>query len=91
MVAQATAIRVVGGSNPSLPILQPPPAAALKVSRSGFEPTPAHLVSAALPLDRWPCYQHLASSLLVAYYAKTFDPPPTPTPPLKKVISSFRG
>ena len=63
---QPTGIRVVGGSNPSLAILAPPPAA-LKGSRPGFEPTPAHLVSAALPLDRWPCYQHLASPLLVAY------------------------
>ena len=67
VVTQPAGIRVVGGSNPRLPTLAPPSAAALKVSRAGFEPTPAHLVSAALPLDRWPCYQHRASPLLVAY------------------------
>ena len=91
---QPTGIRVVGGSNPSVVTFALPPAAALKIIRSGFEPTPAHLPSAALPLDRWPCFQHRASPLLVGYQAKTFDPPPpppTPTPPLKKVISSFRG
>ena len=32
-----------------------PPAAALKFTRPGFEPTPANLDPAALPLDRWPC------------------------------------
>ena len=47
--------QAVGGSNPSLATLAPPPAAALKFDRPGFEPTPTHLVSAALPLDRWPC------------------------------------
>ena len=67
MVAQPAGIRVIAGSNPSLPTLAPPPAAALKVGRSGFKPTPAHLVSAALPLDRWPCYQRRASQLLLAY------------------------
>ena len=64
---QPTGIRVVGGSNPALVTFAPPPAAALKVIRSGFEPPPAHLLSTALPLDRWPCYQHRASPLLVAY------------------------
>ena len=64
---QPIGIHVVGGSNPGLPALATPPAAALKVSRSGFEPMPAQLLSAALPLDRWPCYQHRASPLLVAY------------------------
>ena len=68
VVTQTTGIRVVGGLNPGLQTFAPPPAAAaLKVSRPGFEPTPARLVPAALPLDRWPCYQHLASPLLVAY------------------------
>ena len=47
--------QVVGGSNPSLATLAPPPAAALKFGRPGIEPTPTNLVSAALPLDRWPC------------------------------------
>ena len=64
---QPTWIRVAGGSDPSLATLSPPPAAALKVGRSGFKPTPVHLALAALPLDRWPCYQHHASPLLVAY------------------------
>ena len=64
---QPAGIRVVGGSNPSRAPLALPPAAALKVGRSRFEPTPTNLVSAALPLDRWPCYQHCASPLLVAY------------------------
>ena len=86
---QPTGICVGGGMNPSLDTLAPPQAAALKISSSGFEPAAAHLVLAALPLDRGPWYQHRASPLLVAYQAKTFDPPPTP--PLKKVISSFRG
>ena len=36
MVTQPTGIRVVGGSNPSLPTFAPPPAAALKVSRPGL-------------------------------------------------------
>ena len=53
--------------NPSLPTFAPPPAAALKVSGSGFEPWPANLVPAALPLDRLLCYQWPASPLLVAY------------------------
>ena len=64
---QSTAFLVVGGSNPSLATLAPLPAAALKFSRPGFEPTPTKPVSAALPLDHWPCYQHRASPLLVAY------------------------
>ena len=64
---QPTGIRVVGASNPNLPTFAPPLAAALKVSSPRFERTPAHLVSAALPLDRWPCCQHRASPLLVAY------------------------
>ena len=64
---QPAGIRVVGGSNPSLATLSPPPAAALKVGRAGFEPTPVNLALAALPLDRWPCYKHRASPLLVAY------------------------
>ena len=63
---QPTGIRVVGGSNPSLRTLTPP-AAAPEISRLGFEPTPAKLMLAALPLDRWPCYRHRASPLLVAY------------------------
>ena len=64
---QPTGIRVVGGSNPSLATFAPPPAAALKFSRAGFEPTPTNLDLAALPLDRWPCYKHCASPLFVAY------------------------
>ena len=64
---QPTCIRAVGGSNPSLPTLAPPAAAALKVSRSRFELTPTGLALAALPFDRWPCYEHRASPLLVAY------------------------
>ena len=52
METQPTGIRVVGGSNPNLPTFVPPSVAALKVSRPGFEPAPAHLVSDALPLDR---------------------------------------
>ena len=64
---QPTGIRVVGGSNPSLAIFAPPPPAALKFSRAGFELTPKNLHPAALPLDRWLCYQHCASPLFVAY------------------------
>ena len=64
---QPTGIYVDGGSNPSLATLAPPPPAAPKVSRSGLEPTPAHTLSAALPLDHWPYYQHRPSPLLVAY------------------------
>ena len=67
VVMQPTVIRVVGGSNLSLAALAPPPATALKFSRPGFEPTPTNLSSAALPLDRRPCYQHRASPLRVAY------------------------
>ena len=64
---QPTGLRVVDGSNPSLATLAPPPAEALKFGRPDFEPTPTNLASTALPLDRWPCYQHRASPLLVAY------------------------
>ena len=64
---QTTSICMVGGSNPSLASLAPPPAAALKFGIPGFEPTPSNLISAALPLDRWACYQHRASPLLVAF------------------------
>ena len=67
VVAQPNGIRVVGGSNSSFHTMAPPLAGALKVSRSGFGPTPAQLSSAALPLDRGPCYQRRASPLLVAY------------------------
>ena len=49
---QPTDVRVVNGPSPSLATLAPPPAAALKFSRPGLEPTPMNLVSAALPLDR---------------------------------------
>ena len=48
---QPAAIFVVGGSNPILATFAPP-AAALKVFRPGFEPTPTDLRPAALPLDR---------------------------------------
>ena len=79
---QPISIRAIRGSNPCLATFAPPPAAAaLKFTRPGFEPTPANLGPAALPLDRRPCYQHSASPLFVAYSAKTFDPPPTPPPP----------
>ena len=67
MVTQPAGSPVVGGSNPNLPTLTPPPAAALKVNRSVLEPTPVYMLSAALPLDRWPCYQRRASPLLLAY------------------------
>ena len=64
---QPASIRVVSGSNASLATFAPPPAAALKFSREGFEPTPTNLVPAALPLDRWPCYQRCASPLFLPY------------------------
>ena len=67
MVTQPTGICVVGSSNPSLAIFAPPAAAALVFSRAGFEPTPTNLDQAAFPLDRWPCYEHCASPLFVAY------------------------
>ena len=63
---QPVSIPVVGGSNPSLATVAPPPAAA-KTSTPGFEPTPANLASAALPLDHCLCQQHRASPLLVAH------------------------
>ena len=66
MVTQPTGMSVVGGSNPILPTLPPPPAA-LKFSKLGFDPTPGNPVSAALPLDHWACYQRRSSPLLVAY------------------------
>ena len=55
MVTQPTDIRLVGGLNPSLPTLAPPPAAALKFVTPGLEPRPAQLVCTALPLDRRRC------------------------------------
>ena len=65
---QPAGTRVVGSSNPNRAFLAPPPAAAaLKFGGPGFGPTPTNLASAAVPLDRWPCYQHRASPLLVAY------------------------
>ena len=52
MVTELTGIRMVGGSSPTLSTLAPPPAAAaLKIGRSGFEPTTAQLDWTALPLD----------------------------------------
>ena len=50
VVTQPTGVRVVGGSDLSLPILAPPPAAALKFGRLGFEPTPAHPESVAVTI-----------------------------------------
>ena len=84
---QPTGVPLIGGSNPGPATWAPLPAP--KVSRPGFEPPTVNCTSAALPLDRRLCDKRYASPLLVAFRAKTFDPPPHPT--LKKVISSFRG
>ena len=69
---------------------QPPPAPT--VSRPGFEPPTKKFASAALPFDRQlfdsdklPHCLEPDQKLLTPSH-----PPPTP-PPLKKVISSFKG
>ena len=70
VVKQPAGIRVVGGSNPSLATFAPPPPpAVLKFTRPGFEDSNRRLrIWIRLrSLDRWPCYEHCASPLLVAY------------------------
>ena len=61
---QPTCVPLVGSSNPGMANLAPP--SAPKVSRPGFEPPTAHVVSAALQLDRRLYDQYRAFPLLLA-------------------------
>ena len=82
MVMQRAVDFLVGGSNPG-EMTMPPPPPRKKNTRSGIR------MDAALPFD-----QHLYGSILLPHCLepskrKLLTPPPTP--PIKKVISSFRG
>ena len=86
MVMQPTGVSLVGGSNPGLLNLTPPPP--LKVSRPGFEPPTENFASAVLPFDRRWCDSARLPHCLKLVERKPLTPPP---PPPKKVISTFRG
>ena len=78
---------MVGGSNPGrvnrAPPLPPPTA-----SRPGFEPPTKRFASPALPFDRRLLFSTKRPHCLEPSEQKLLTPP---HPPLKKVISSFRG
>ena len=87
MVMQLTRVLKVGG-RPNMAL--PPP---LTIRRPGFEPSPKNFASAALPFDRRWCDSDMPPHCLEPSERKLLTPlpQPPPTPPLKKVISSFRG
>ena len=87
MVMRLTEAFVVGGSNPGR--VNTAPAPLPTVGQPGFEPPTKKFAPAALPLDR--CMfasDNLPHCLEPDQKLLT---PPHPHPPLKKVISSFRG
>ena len=79
---------MVGGSSPGRANLAPPPPPPT-VGQPGFEPPSKNFVLAALPFDRRWCDRDMPPHCLEPSERKNFDPPSPP--PLKKVISSFRG
>ena len=96
MVVQQALDFLVGGSNPgevNMPPPAPPPPAPKEYLARGSNQRPLVPHPAALPFD-----QRLYGDLHLPYCLepskrKLLTPPPQPPthPPLKKVISSFRG
>ena len=84
---QLTEAFFVGGSNPGRVNTAPPPPPT--VGRLGFEPPTKKFAPAALPFDRRMFVRDMLRHCLEPDQ-KLLNPPP-PTPPLKKLISSFRG
>ena len=88
MVMQLSGSFLVGGSNPgrvnTAPL--PPPT----FGRPGFEPPTENFASAVLTFDRRLCDSDKLPHCLEPSERKLL-PPPRPHPPLKKVLSSFRG
>ena len=85
MGAGLTEAFLVGGSNPGWvnAALPPPPPI---VGRPGFEPPTKNFVSVALPFDRRWCDNDKLPHCLEPCERKLLTPPP-----LKKVLSGFRG
>ena len=77
---------MVGGSNPGAAIVAAAPP--LASTDQGSNRQLKSLQLGALPFNRSWVYHTCVSPLLGAFSAKTFDPP---HPPLKEVLSSFRG
>ena len=92
MVVQPARVSLVGDSNPGS-VNFTPPAPPPKVSRPQFEPPTENFVSAALPFYQHLCVSNVCPHCLEPFEQKRLTPPtPPPTqPPLKNVISSFRG
>ena len=90
MVMQLTGDFLVGGSNPGRVNTAPPPPPTVR--RPGFEPPTENFALAVLPFDRQLCNRGKLPHCLEPSERKLLTRPhPTPTPPLKKVIFSFRG
>ena len=95
MVMQAAADILVGGSNPgeANTAAAPPPASTNHQPR--FEPPTKKSAAWCVAIRPGVDVTQLCLPLLGAFSAKTFDPPPNThsphPPPLKKVLSSFRG
>ena len=87
---QATAGYLVGGSYPGAASMAATGADA-GVHPAGFEPLTEKSAAGCVTIRPGEDVTHKSLPLLGAFSAKTFDPPPTPTPPLKKVLSGFRG
>ena len=93
MATQLTAVLTVAGSNPDpqvilVPPPPPPPPLPPTVGRPGFEPPTKNFVSAALPFgQQWSDSDLLPHCLEPS--EKLLTPPPTPTPPPKKIDVQF--
>ena len=86
MVMQLTGVFLVGGSNPGRVNTAPSPPPT--VGRPGFKLPTENFASAALPFDRRLCESDKLPHCLEPSERKLLTPP---HPPLKKVLSSFRG
>ena len=89
MVMQRELDFLVGGSNPGRANVPPAPPLQ-RAHRPELEPPAIVAASCCVIIQSPVVSEQYASPLLGHWSAKTFDPPP-PHPPLKKVISSFRG
>ena len=83
MVMQPTADFMVGGSNPGLARM----AAAPRIRTADLK-IYSRLCDC---LTTGSCYSHVPPHCLEPSERKLLTPPHTPTPPLKKMTSSFRG